>query len=66
LVDRKPEGIVARQKAIEVGTIQANDFVVTKGLAPGDEVIVSNVQKVRDGAPIAPETPKPAASSGQL
>jgi RND family efflux transporter MFP subunit len=72
LVERKPEGAVARQKAIEVATIQGNEFVVTKGLSPGDEVIVSNVQKVRDGAPIAPEAPKPAssvprgASSGQL
>jgi RND family efflux transporter MFP subunit len=46
----------AHQRPIEVGLIQGNDFVVTKGLEAGDEVVVSNIQKIHDGAAIVPET----------
>jgi RND family efflux transporter MFP subunit len=44
---------VARQRAVEPGTLVGNDYVVTSGLKPGEQVIVSGVQKVRDGAPVA-------------
>ncbi|MDX6515158.1 MAG: hypothetical protein QOH73_824 [Gaiellaceae bacterium] len=49
-------GTVARQRAVTLGAIEGNDFVVTSGLAAGDRVIVSGVQKVRDGAPVAPKS----------
>jgi RND family efflux transporter MFP subunit len=52
VVERGPQGAVARQRPIQVGAIEGNAFVVEKGLDPGTEVIVSNVQKVRDGVPI--------------
>jgi RND family efflux transporter MFP subunit len=48
-------GTVAKQRAITLGAIEGNDFVVTSGLAPGDRAIVSGVQKLRDGAPVAPK-----------
>jgi RND family efflux transporter MFP subunit len=71
VVARTPEGAVAHQRPIEVGAIQGNDFVVTKGLEPGTEVVLSNIQKIHDGAPVTPlpatagdggsaETAKPA------
>ena len=39
------------------GAIQDNELIVLKGLAPGVEVAVSNIQKIHDGAPIQPEEP---------
>jgi RND family efflux transporter MFP subunit len=51
---------VARQRPIELGPLVGNDYLVTKGLAAGDRLIVSGVQKIGDGAPVAP-TPAGAA-----
>jgi RND family efflux transporter MFP subunit len=55
---------VARQKPIEVGALVGNDYVVTKGLNPGERLIVSGIQKIGDGAPVAAtpagSTPAPA------
>jgi RND family efflux transporter MFP subunit len=45
---------VARQKPIELGPLTGNDYVVEKGLTAGDRLIVSGVQKIGDGAPVAP------------
>jgi RND family efflux transporter MFP subunit len=48
------EGFVARQRAITIGSVVGEDYVVLRGLAAGDRVIVSNVQKIGDGAPVKP------------
>jgi RND family efflux transporter MFP subunit len=48
-------GTVARQKPIVVGQIAGDSYVVLSGLKPGDRVVVSGVQRLADGAPIAPE-----------
>lgn len=44
--------VVARQKPITVGTVIGDSYVVLRGLAAGDRVIVSNVQKIGDGSPV--------------
>ncbi len=44
---------VARQRAVEAGAIVGNDYVVRSGLKAGERLIVSGVQKIRDGAPVA-------------
>lgn len=49
-------GLVARQRAISVGLISGNDYEVTSGLKLGEQVVVAGVQKVRDGAPLLPES----------
>jgi len=54
VVERNPEGLVAKQRAIEVGPIQDNDFVVMKGLEAGTEIVATNIQKVHDGSHLAP------------
>ena len=54
VVERGAQGAVAHQRQIDVGAIQGNDFVVLKGLEPGTEVVVSNIQKIHDGAPVMP------------
>lgn len=43
-------GKVAR-KDVDTLAVQGNDWVVDHGLAAGDRVVVSGVQKVKDGAP---------------
>ena len=55
---------VARQKPIEVGALVGNDYVVTKGLTSGERLIVSGIQKIGDGAPVAatPAGSAPAAA----
>lgn len=45
-------GLVARQKPIEVGEVVGNDYVVRRGLEPGQQLIVSGIQKIGDGAPV--------------
>ncbi|HEY6273652.1 MAG TPA: efflux RND transporter periplasmic adaptor subunit [Terriglobales bacterium] len=54
---------VARQKAIEVGDLVGNDYVVLDGIKPGDRIIVSNVQLLADGMPVAPS---PATSNSAV
>ena len=60
-------GDVAHQVPIKVGPIQDNAYVVTSGVAAGDAVIVSGIQKLHDGSPVSrlppPPAPSPAASS---
>ncbi|MDG2991322.1 efflux RND transporter periplasmic adaptor subunit [Candidatus Synechococcus calcipolaris G9] len=47
---------VARQKAIQIGPIQGNSYQVTGGLNPGEKIVVSGIQRLRDGSPINPES----------
>ncbi len=44
---------VARQRAVEPGPVVGNDYVVRSGLKVGERLIVSGVQKIRDGAPVS-------------
>ena len=55
VVESSPKGTVARQRPIEVGDLMGNDYIVKSGLAPGDRLIVSGIQKIGDGAPVKPE-----------
>jgi RND family efflux transporter MFP subunit len=56
---------VARQRAVEPGAVVGNDYVVKSGLKPGEKLIVSGVQKIRDGAPVQVTAPAPAAGKGR-
>jgi RND family efflux transporter MFP subunit len=49
--------LVAKQRAIKVGSIVGDNYPVVDGLKPGDRVVVSGTQKLADGVPIqaAPE-----------
>jgi RND family efflux transporter MFP subunit len=50
------DGFVARQKAVQLGELVGNDYLVLSGLDAGERLIVSGVQKVGDGSPVQPET----------
>ncbi len=51
---------VVHQRAITVGDVVGNDYVVQSGLKAGDRVVASGVQKLGDGMPIMPLPPPPA------
>jgi RND family efflux transporter MFP subunit len=55
VVEKTDKGSVARQRPIEVGDLIGNDYVVKSGLAAGDQLVVSGIQKIGDGAPVKPE-----------
>jgi len=57
-------GMVARQKPVALGEISGENYVVRNGLKPGEQVIVSNLQKIGDGAPVKPgAAPAPGRAS---
>jgi RND family efflux transporter MFP subunit len=62
-----PAMLVARQRAVTLGPVVGNDYVVLTGLKAGEKLIVSGIQKIGDGAPVAASAAPaaPAASAGQ-
>ncbi len=48
------QGLVAKQRPVQLGDVIGNDYIVTGGLKAGDRVIVSGVQKIGDGMPVKP------------
>lgn len=54
VAEQGQNGSVARQKPVTVGEVVGEEYVVQSGLKPGERVIVSNIQKLGDGAPVKP------------
>ena len=54
VVEQAPQGAVARQKPITVGDLIGDSYIVRSGVKEGERVIVSNIQKLGDGAPVKP------------
>jgi multidrug efflux pump subunit AcrA (membrane-fusion protein) len=55
VAEQTPNGLVARQRPLQVGELVGNDYLVLGGLKAGEKVIVSGIQKIGDGAPVKPE-----------
>jgi membrane fusion protein (multidrug efflux system) len=55
----------AQQRDVQMGQQQGSDWVVEKGLATGDVVIVDGVQKLRDGVPVIAQ-PLPEANAARV
>lgn len=51
-----PENTVA-PRPVEADGWSNHDWVVTKGLTPGDRIIIDNLMKLRPGAPVSPHAP---------
>jgi len=47
---------------VKLGAQYGNDWIVESGLEPGAEVITDNLQKLKEGAPVAPQPARPPAS----
>jgi RND family efflux transporter MFP subunit len=54
VAEPKDGGMVARQRSLKVGPMVGNDYIVLSGIQPNERIIVSGVQKLADGAPVAP------------
>jgi membrane fusion protein (multidrug efflux system) len=62
--------VVGANSLVEVRVLQTpravgNQWLVTSGLKPGDQVIINNLQKIRPGAPVkvAADSPVPPATA---
>jgi RND family efflux transporter MFP subunit len=53
--DRGKSQTIARQVPVTLGSIQGQSYQVVKGLNPGDQVIITGVSKLKQGAPIVPQ-----------
>lgn len=63
VAEKGPQGgLVARQKPIDVGQVVGNDYVIARGLQAGEQLIVSGIQKIGDGAPVQVQAAAPAAA----
>ncbi len=47
---------VARQRAVRLGDIVGNDYVVLEGIKPGEQIVTSGVQMLADGMPLVPQS----------
>ena len=57
---------VAHQRAVQLGPVVGNEYVVLSGLKAGEKLIVGGIQKIGDGAPVMvmpPAAAAPAASA---
>jgi RND family efflux transporter MFP subunit len=54
VAEASPQGFVARQKPVTVGELIGDSYIVRSGIKEGERVIVSNIQKIGDGAPVKP------------
>ena len=53
IAEAGPNGqMVARQRAVDLGAVVGNDYVVRGGLKAGERLIVTGIQKVVDGVPV--------------
>jgi multidrug efflux pump subunit AcrA (membrane-fusion protein) len=50
--------LVAEQRPVSLGPIDGAQYPLEKGLTLGDSIVVSGLQKLHDGMPIAQLTPK--------
>ena len=52
---------VAQKRRIRIGQRRVGDVQVVEGLAAGEVIVTEGTQKLRDGAPIAPQAPAAVA-----
>jgi multidrug efflux pump subunit AcrA (membrane-fusion protein) len=52
VAENSGRGLAAKQRAVTLGPVIGNDYVVIAGLKPGEQLIVSGLQKIGDGAPV--------------
>ncbi len=63
VVEKQGDMTVARQKAVTLGDLVGNDYVLRGGLKAGEQLITAGIQKIGDGAPVMAGGP-PAAAPG--
>jgi RND family efflux transporter MFP subunit len=64
VAEKSDKGLTAKQKPVQLGEIVGNEYVVQSGLQPGEQLIVTGLQKIRDGAAVMPAPPGGAPPQG--
>lgn len=59
VAEKRGNQLVAHQQPVALGELGATGYPVRAGLTAGQRIIVGGVQKMADGAPIAPRTAEP-------
>ncbi len=59
-------GFVAHEVPVKLGDVQGNNYPVLSGLKPGDQVILSGLQMIGEGAPVRPMQSAPPAANGGM
>lgn len=62
--EKDAKGLVARQKPLKVGDIVGNNYAVLEGISAGDHIIISGLQFLQDGAPVAEQIQGADGGSG--
>jgi RND family efflux transporter MFP subunit len=60
------KGFVARQKLLKLGELVGNEYAVNDGLKPGDHIIISGIQFLQDGFPVAEQTAAESAPGANV
>ena len=55
--------LIAKQKPVELGSMQGQSFEVVSGLKAGDRIVTEGVIKLRDGTPVTEPNQQPEAGS---
>lgn len=53
---RQGEGMVVRQQPVQLGRIEGNHYQVMDGVKPGEQIAVTGLLQLSDGATIVPES----------
>jgi RND family efflux transporter MFP subunit len=63
VVESDGKQLVAHQKPVELGELTDGMYELRSGVKEGQKVVVSGTQKLRDGAPVQPESATPPTAS---
>ena len=63
VAEKTGEQAVAKQRAVQLGDLIGNDYLVISGLKAGEQLIVGGIQKIGDGAPVQPGPPAVAPAA---
>lgn len=55
--------LIAKQKPVQLGSIQGQSFEVRSGLKTGEKVVIDGVVKLRDGTPITDQKQQPTTDA---
>jgi RND family efflux transporter MFP subunit len=55
----------ASQRPVKVGGLVGENYLILKGIEPGERIVVEGLQKVREGAPVQPMTAEELAKAAE-
>ncbi|WP_416667654.1 hypothetical protein [Egbenema bharatensis] len=50
------EQMLVEQRPVVLGTVQGDHYEVLDGIQPGEQIATSNILRLRNGAPVQPQS----------